>query len=215
MSKVSHCVGALALLVLTNAAAANAQVAGVDFGALKGRPNLDQTPVGSSGHWSLEKLLALDQAELERLWSKLPAATLQEMNGHFLGLQPAATDTEFQKQSAAFLFDEKSPRGYWLGKVFHPLTASTGEGYNMWRFPGGRIERSGRFSNRIDSSLIDGKPSYFLDYSTFNDTTLVDELRKLDDYILIGAATEAAGEGKRSRVEYFVLTGPIDEWVAP
>ena len=204
----------LAAAAMTTAAAA--QPAAFDFESLKGRPNLNQTPLGSSGQWSLEKLLSLTQAEGMALWATLPPVAMAEMNGHYMGLGPDAKDQEYQKRYAAFMFNEKSPRGYWLGKAFKPLTATTGEGYNRWRFPGGRIDRNLRMATRMGNSLIDGKPAYILDYSAFNPkSTLVDELRKLDDFVYLGAATVDAGGGKRSDPDFFILIGPTDEWVGP
>ena len=197
---------------------AAAQPAAFDFKALEGRPILNQTPAGASGAWTLEKLLALTQAEQETLWRGLPSPTLQEMNGHYLGLGPQADKPNVQQSYAAFMYDEKSVRGAWLGKAFRPLTPTTGEGYNRWRFPGGRVERNLRMATRIENSIIDGKPAYILDYPAFNKTTLVDEVRKLDDGIYHGAATVAMaggpnGGGARGRIDMFVLIGPTDEWV--
>jgi hypothetical protein len=160
----------------------------------------------------------MTQAEQEALWRTLPAPTLQEMNGHYMGLGPQADNPGVQKSYAAYMYDEKSVRGAWQGKAFRPLTATTGEGYNRWRFPGGRIERNLRMATRIAPSIIDGKPAYVLDYPAFNQTTLFDELRKLDDGVYIGAATVAQaggpnGNGTRGRIDMFILIGPTDEWV--
>lgn len=216
---VSSTLAATALACVTaDAAFAQTGQPSIDMQALQGRPILNQTPVGSSGVWTLEKLLSLTQAEQEALWRAAPAPTLQEMNGHYMGLGPMADNPEAQKAYAAYMFDEKSVRGAWLGKAFHPLNATTGEGYNRWRFPGGRVERNLRMSTHIGKSLIDGKPAYVLDYPAFNQTTLVDELRKLDDGVYVGAATVAQaggpnGNGTRGRIDMFFLIGPTDEWV--
>jgi hypothetical protein len=48
----------------------------------------------------------------------------------------------------------------------------------------------------------------------------LDELRKLDDGVYLGAATvaQAGGPncgGTRSKIDMFVLIGPTDEWVGP
>jgi hypothetical protein len=208
----------LSLACMCAAQSARSEIPVIDEEALKSRPILNQTPVGSSGKWTLEKLLSLTQAEQEALWRALPAPTMEEMNGHYMGIGPHADDPERQKSYAAYMYDEKSARGAWLGKAFRPLTATTGEGYNRWRFPGGRIERNLRMATRLQNSIIDGKPAYVLDYSAFNKITLLDELRKLDDGIYIGAATvEQAGgpnaNGTRSKLDMFILIGPTDEWV--
>jgi hypothetical protein len=185
----------------------------VDFEALKTRPNLDQTPVGTSGTWTLEKLLALTQAEGIALWRTLPAPALEEMNGHYMGMGPDGANTEYQAGYAKFMFNEHSVRGYWLGKAFRPLNATTGEGYNRWRFPGGRIERNLRMATRVQPSIIDGKPAYVLEYAAFHKTTLFDEVRKLEDGVYVGTATVERPDRTRSKLDMFILVGPTDEWV--
>jgi hypothetical protein len=136
------------------------------------------------------------------------------MNGHYMGLGPDALNEKYQKGYAEFMFNEKSPRGYWLGKAFRPLTETTGEGYNRWRFPGGVVKRNLRMATRMGKSLVDDKMSYILDYSVFHSSmSLVDELRKLDESIYLGIATRDAGDGKRDNPDFFILIGPTDEWV--
>ena len=185
----------------------------LDPRTLGGRPILGQTPVGT-GRWTLEQLLSLTQEEGIALWRELPSPTLEEMNGHYQGFGPEGLDPEFQKGYADYMFNERSPRGYWLGKAFRPLNAADGEGYNRWRFAGGRVERNLRMATRVAPSIIDGAPCYVLDYSAFNaGMTLYDELRKLDDGVLIGTATVAKRDGGRSKLSMFVLIGPTDEWV--
>jgi hypothetical protein len=187
-----------------------------DVSCLKDRPNHHQTPIGSSGRWSMEKLASLTQAEGIAIWRTLDAVEMHEMNGHYLGMGPDALDEEYQKGYAEYMFNELSPRGYWLGKAFRPLTDTTGEGYNRWRFPKGRIRRNLRMATRSGASLVDGRPAYILDYSVFNPKmTLVDELRKLDDAVYFGIATRAAGSGQRDKPDFFILVGPTDEWVGP
>ena len=199
------------LLAATGAAA---QIAPPPVSRLQGRNNLGQTPEGTSGQWTLEKLLALTPAEGLELWSKASPPTIGEMNGHYMGLGPNATDPAYQKGYAAYMFDEHSVRGYWLGKAFHPLTATTGEGYNRWRYPGQKIVRNLHIATHIGPSLIDGKPSYLLDYTVYNKgSTLIDELRKIDDDIYFGMATTVGKDGKRTRPDFFILVGPTDEWV--
>ena len=191
----------------------HAQPAVVDPQALAGRPILNQTPVGT-GKWTLEQILSLTQAEGVALWRTLPSPTLEEMNGHYMGFGPEGRDTAFQKGYANYMFNEQSERGYWLGKAFRPLDGSVGEGYNRWRFPGGRVERNLRMATRVQNSIIDGKPCYVLDYGAMNNgMTLYDELRKLDDGVLIGTATWRKRDGGRSDLSMFVLVGPTDEWV--
>jgi hypothetical protein len=216
MSKQMTRFGGGSTMDAAKTATATAPAAPMDFEKLKGRPNLRQTPLGVTGHWSLEKLLSLTQAEGVALWKTLAAVPMAEMNGHYMGMGPDALNEKYQERYAAFMFDEKSSRGYWLGKAFRPLSETAGEGYNRWRFPAGVVKRNLRMATRMGPSLVDDKLSYILDYSAFNPKmTLVDELRKLDETIYLGIATRDAGDGKRDQPDFFILVGPTDEWVGP
>ena len=208
---MAACLGAIAALAL--GAGAQAQPA-LDFEAMKSRPNLNQNPLGSSGKWSLEKLLLLTQAEGIELWKTLPPVPMAEMNGHYMGLGPDAKNTEYQKRYAEFMFNEKSPRGYWLGKAFKPLTETTGEGYNRWRLPGGKIDRRSRFITEIGKSFFDGKPSLLMYYGAYraDAPSFVDEVRKLDDYIYVGLGSILSAEGKRdpASIDVAAIAGYLD-----
>jgi hypothetical protein len=140
---------------------------------------------------------------------------MAEMNGHLMGLVPNGGDPKRQTESNNYMFDEASTRGYWLGKTFNQTGPNKGEGYNMWRLPGGKIKKNGRIATEVGPSLIDGKPSFLIVYAAYNkENTLVDEMRKLDNYLFLGAATTLGKDGKRtSPPAHFVLTGPIGEWV--
>lgn len=196
-----------------------------DFEKLKGRTNLDQTPVGSSGRWSIEKLLALKQSEALELWNALPAVPMDELNGKYMGLIPNADDLEEQQKIAKAYFSNKAPGFWWLGKAFKlpvdkgdKIADARGEGYTIVRRPNGTIEYIGRFETRIGRSLIDGKTSYVMDFGPFNEgRSWVDEMRKLDDSVYIGASTSDAGNGRRkpNNPYAFILVGPMDKWIPP
>ena len=170
-------------------------------------------PLSAKGSWTMERLLALDHESTVALWKTLPAAEMAELNGHYQGIVPNAGDPERQARTSGFMYDEDSPRGYWLGKAYLPLTETEGEGYNRWRFADRSIVRNGRFATRLGPSLIDGNPSYIMDYGAFNDTTLVDEIRRLDEGVYLGVGTTATEDGGRSAPGHFALVGPTDEWI--
>ena len=170
-------------------------------------------PLSHSGTWTMEQLLALDRVAVLTLWKTLSAVPMAELNGHYQGIVPNGGDATRQASTADFMYNESSERGYWLGKAYKPLTATTGEGYNRWRFPGGKVVRNLRFGTEMGTSLIDGKPAFLMHYSDFNDTTLIDELRKLDDNVYLGMGTTETKDGKRSAPGHFALVGPTDEWV--
>ena len=173
-------------------------------------------PLTPSGSWSMEKILKMDRKQLLEVWKKLPAVPMNELNGHYTGLVPNAGHPSEQAETTGFMYNQDSVRGYWLGKAFMAHTATTGEGYNRWRFPGGKVVRNLRFGTEMGASLIDGKPAFLMRYGTYNEgNTLVDEIRKLDDYVYIGVGTRPAEGGERTDPVkgIFVLTGPTDEWV--
>ncbi len=91
-------------------------------------------PLSHSGTWTMEQLLALDRDAVLALWKSLPAVPMAELNGHYQGIVPNGGDATRQASTADFMYNESSERGYWLGKAYKPLTATTGEGYNRWRF---------------------------------------------------------------------------------
>jgi hypothetical protein len=164
--------------------------------------------------WSVERLLSLTKAEVVALWKTLDPPAFTELDGHYMGLIPNAGAPATQKSTGDFMYNQESTRGYWLGKAYKPTSATKGEGYNRWRFPGGKVVLNLRFGTAIATSLIDDKPSYMMYYGAYNkNSTLIDELRKLDDYIYIGMGTTDQGNGKRSDPGHFVLVGPTDNWV--
>lgn len=185
----------------------------VDDATLTGRNILNQTRIGKTGRWTLERLLSLTQAEGIALWRTLPPVLMHEMHGHYFGAGPDGLDPAHQDAYAARMYDEESVTGYWLGKAFRPLTNRSGEGYNRWRMPNGRVLRNMRMATRVGPSLVDGKPAFILDYSAFSSSTLIDEVRKLDDFIYLAVAHTKTEDGGRTPPRFFFLTGPTDEWV--
>jgi hypothetical protein len=166
-----------------------------------------------SKNWTMEKILSLDRDQIIALWKTLPSVTVAELHGHYMGLVPNAGNAKRQASTTAFMYDENSSRGYWLGKAYKQTGPHKGEGYNRWRFPDGKVVRNLRFSTEDGISLIDGEPALLMNYGAYNKSNLVDELRKLDDYVYLGLGTVLASGGKRGEPGHFVLIGPTDEWV--
>ena len=172
------------------------------------------TVVDGTGEWSLERILALSRDEIIDLWKAAPTPEFTELNGHYMGLVPNAGDEARRAATDARMYNENSDIGYWLGKAYKPTTATTGEGYNRWRYPGGKVVRNMQFGTQLGTSLIDGKPALLMYYGAYNDeTTLIDEIRKLDDYVYLGVGTTEVEGGGRSEPGHFMLLGPTDEWV--
>ena len=167
-----------------------------------------------TSNWSIEQLLALSRDDVIEMWGNLPAATLTELQGHFMGLVPNAGHRDSQTATSAFMYDENSERGYWLGKAYRQTGPNEGEGYNRWRRPGGKIVRNARFTTEVGKSLLDGGESLLMYYGAFRKEapTFVDEIRKLDDYIYLGVGSTLDENGHREP-GHFILVGPTDEWV--
>lgn len=168
----------------------------------------------AAGEWTLADVLAMSRDEIIDLWSISPAPEFTAFKGHYMGFVPNAGDAKRRASTNATMFDEGSERGYWLGKAYMSTTATTGEGYNRWRFPGGKIVRNLRFGTEAGTSLIDGKPALLMYYGAYNEgNTLIDEIRQLDHDIFLGMGTREAENGGRSQPGHFVLIGPTDDWV--
>jgi hypothetical protein len=168
---------------------------------------LDVTTGGLSveGVEALKDVLSKGPEESLQLWKTLPAPPFTELDGeyepHFL---PGHNEI-YKAWIAAGLTNENSPRGYWLGKAYKPLGQVTGEGYNVWRVPGGRIERRVRYGTHIGTSRVDGRLALVMTYASFNRTAhergvgaswqvdVVDEMRKVADGVLLGLATFKLG----------------------
>lgn len=170
--------------------------------------------------WTRERVLELSREELIALWSEAPAADMAELNGEYEGLVPNAGDPEAEARTAEVMYNEHSAIGYWLGKAYTPLAETTGDGYNRWRRPGGKVERNIRFGTEMGPSLIDGKPALLMYYGAYvradgskPRSTLVDEIRKLAEGVYLGMGTVEEADGSRSRPGHFAMVGPVGEWV--
>ncbi len=177
------------------------------------QPKVADASMPVSKKWTLEQVLAMNRDQIIAVWKTLPPVPLKELNGHYMGLVPNAGDKARQASTTDYMYNENSPRGYWLGKAYQQTGENKGEGYNRWRFPGGKVVLNLRFSTEVGTSLIDGKPALMMYYGAFNDSTLIDELRKLDEYVYLGVGTKKAPDGKRTEPGHFILLGPTDQWV--
>lgn len=164
--------------------------------------------------WTIEKIMALNRERVIELWKECPAVDMAELDGEYTGLVPNAGNEAAAERTAAVMFDENSVRGYWLGKAYKPLSATKGDGYNHWRKAGGNVVRNLRFATEMGTSLIDGKPALMMYYGAYNsESTLIDEIRKLEDGIYLGMGAMEAEGGGRTPPGHFVLTGPIGSWL--
>ena len=166
--------------------------------------------------WTIDKLMALPLDQMQELWKTLPAPDFNELDGEYDGHAPDGGDEDVRRRKAEMMYDETSRQGYWLRKAFHPTSAAQGQGHNVWRKARGIIRRM-RYGTYAGASLIDGKPAFLVRYGDFKtpagDIDLVDEIRKLDDGLYIGAATSRNADGTRSEPDLFLLSGPVGPWI--
>src|SRR5260370_1248569 len=120
-----------------------------------------------TSEWSTEQLLALSKEDVISLWSSAPTATLEDLQGHFMGLIPNAGNAESQALAAEFMYNENHRNGYWLGKAYRKTGDNVGEGYNRWRLPGGKVVRNMPFTTEVGKSFFDGKPSLLMYYGAY------------------------------------------------
>jgi len=175
--------------------------------------------IAKTEKWTKEKVLDLTRENVIELWKQCPAAEMTELIGEFTGLVPNAGDEERQKRTAEVMYNENGRLGYWMGKAFWPVSKTRGDGYNMWRRPGGKVDRYMRFATEMGASLIDGKPSLIMYYGAYRhrfvegeENTLTDEIRKLADGVYLGMGTRKMPDDSRSEPGHFALVGPVGEY---
>jgi len=166
--------------------------------------------------WTIEAVMNLRWNEVIDIWKTLPAPDFDEMDGEYAGCVPCAHNRSVKKHVEDILFDEFSALGYWLGKAYKPLSPTSGEGYNVWRKPGGKVVRNVRFATEMGVSFIDGNPALLMHFEAFNcGNRQVDEIRKLDDGLYLGIGTRPLADGSRSEPGHFAMNGPINRWIGP
>jgi len=151
-------------------------------------------------------LKALSAQDLIRLFETLEAPGLEEMNGEFRATlldQGSWLDNGWGR-----LLMKLS--GRCLAKAFAPLSPKEGHGYNTFERRGA-IVRKYRMLASVGPSLIDERPSYHLDYSTFNrgfTRTMHDEVRRIAEDLYLGMGRAGFTERQRRHLMPFLLEGP-------
>jgi len=137
-----------------------------------------------------EDLEKLSKGELKQLFHAAPAPEFISMNGEIKGrMLPLGILFIITK-----IFERRiyGP-GPWLGKAFIQTGKERGWGYNLfappWDSSTPGMLRTRKFDSYVGKSRIDGKDSFFVDYSHYNRAmvhTLCDEVRKINDHLYIG-----------------------------
>jgi hypothetical protein len=156
-----------------------------------------------------EELRNRPENDLLELFGKLETATIDELDGEYIGAIPLPGALEFHKLMTA------RGKGEWGGKSYQPTPYQDfpGQGYNTYMTPDG-VVRCDRFSTEVGPSPYDGRPSLIMRYATFagfySRFGVVDEVRRYAPtlYLCIG---HTGGE----RPQPFIIRGPFGPALGP
>lgn len=121
---------------------------------------------------------------------------------------------------AAFYTHKLFGPGHWEGKAFFPFSDRSGWGYNIFSVTGNAREATARtckMNTYLGLSNMDDKDSLHLDYAAHNgflNHTMHDEIRRINDALLIGMGYMSVGGGPANPAP-FVLYGKPSDWVGP
>lgn len=171
------------------------------------------------GDATFEDIDALSRADKMQLFYAAEAPAFQSMKGEFRG---RLLGGGVLAGSTAYFTDHVFPTGtltlgtQWLGKAFNPGEGDSGWGINVFS----EKDEEGKqevFYNRkmriyMGPTIIgqDGKDSFHLDYSAFNNDlikTMHDEVRQVNENLFICAGCMALSGGPMNPGP-FVLSGP-------
>jgi len=137
-----------------------------------------------------EDLEKLTKGDLKQLFHAAPAPGFESMKGEIRGkMLPLGILFIITK-----IFERRiyGP-GPWIGKAFIQTEKGRGWGYNLFAPPWNSgipdLLRTRKFDSYVGESRIDGKDSFFVDYSNYNSGmvhTLCDEVRKINNNLYIG-----------------------------
>jgi len=158
----------------------------------------------------------LDKAALFQLFYAASAPKYAAVKGEY---RAKTLPVGVLAASAEFYTHHFFGPGRWVGKAFFPFEKDKGSGYNIFLIKGkdGKevVARTRKMNTYIGKSAIDGKDSFHLDYSPFNSGTvhsMRDELRKINDNIMLGMGYMALGGGSINPAPFLVI-GPATKWV--
>lgn len=156
-------------------------------------------------------LLAMRLKDLMALFGRLPAPSIQEMDGEFAA-QLLAQPSALAQFIGDLTVNNPLMPGRWLCKAFTPVSAEGGRGYNSFAHLGRTVRRY-PMQTLIAPSRYDGRPAYTLVYASFwsmcGAIHMVDEVRRVAPGLYLGIGTWGFTDGQRQVPLPFVLRGPI------
>lgn len=172
---------------------------------------MSATARATQANLTIEDLRQMNFKELEALYRDAPRpATLADLNGDALGAMLAWRSPATGLLAALLRSFGSSSVFPWKGKTFKNESGERGEGINRIDF-GFMKTQWFRFGTRFDSSFLDGKPSFVLDYSRPGNPPLirdiVDEVREVAPGLYLGPAALKV-KGKPRPVLFFSVYFP-------
>lgn len=160
-------------------------------------------------------LLAMRFKDLMALFARLPAPSIEEMDGEFAARLLAQPSAVAQLIGNLTVNNPLMP-GRWLCKAFQPVSAKGGQGYNSFAHLGRTVQRY-PMQTLIAPSRYDRRPAYTLVYAAFRSMCgaihMVDEVRRVAPGLYLGIGTWGFSDGQRQVPLPFVLRGPIAPYV--
>lgn len=159
---------------------------------------------------SANELIRLSYRDAQSLFRKLPAPSVDEMNGEYRAELLDQGPAPFL-WIASFVVHLK---GRWFAKAFTPEGPKGGRGYNAFVI-GHRVVRGSRMRTYVGPSRYDKQPSYHLDYSAYNRGllgTMRDEIRQVREGLYLGLGMVGYTRLMR-RPSPFILEGPVASFV--
>jgi hypothetical protein len=168
------------------------------------------TPNALPESLSEAQLRALCFKDLMALFARLPAPTVDEMNGEFSASLLAQPSALAQLIGALTVANPLMP-GRWLCKAFRPVNEHEGRGYNAFSQLGRTVQRY-PMHTQIAPSRYDGRPAYTLVYAAYRSMCgaihMVDEVRRVAPGLYLGIGTWGFSARQRQVPLPFVLSGP-------
>ncbi len=163
---------------------------------------------------TLNDMKKLSKSDLMQLFYSTKPPKFSDFKGEY---QAETLPVGILSPAADFYTHNFFGPGRWIGKAFLPHEKNSGKGYNLFKDKNSKIHRTREMDTFIEKSEIDDNNSFHIVYKAYNSGmihSMHDELRKVNDNLIIGMGYMLAGGGSINPAP-FVLSGTPKEWVGP
>ncbi len=163
---------------------------------------------------SVEDIKKLSKHQLMQLFYSAKPPSFLEMKGEY---NAKTIPAGILSPAADFFTHNFFGPGRWIGKAFSPIKGNLGKGYNIFKDTASKFYRTREMDTFIGPSKIDDNASFHIVYKSYNSgmvNSMHDELRKINEYLIIGMGYMLAGGGSINPAP-FVLFGKPTKWVGP